>query len=105
MCLLAIKFPICMRNIIVTTREIATIAFFDTGCLLLIVYCFLFGQKSTYLESGQGRARAGKIFQLGVLPPMPPGFVAAVDQSFLPAIQLLGGGGGRKAKTQRLDGA
>ena len=45
MCLLAIKFPICMRKIIVTMRKIATITFVDTDCLMVTVYCFLFGQK------------------------------------------------------------
>ena len=53
MCLLAIGFPICMRKIIVTMWKIATITFLDTGCLMLIFYCFLFGQKSTYLVGGQ----------------------------------------------------
>ena len=57
MCLLASKFPLCMGKIIVTMRKIATITFFDTGCLMLIVYCFLFGQKSIYLVAGQRRAK------------------------------------------------
>ena len=57
MCLLAIKFPICMRRVIGVMRKIATITFLDTSCLMLIFYCFLFGQKSKYSMGGQGRAK------------------------------------------------
>ena len=74
MCLLATKFPICRRKIIVTMWKIATIAFLDTGCLMLILYDFLFEQKSKYLVGWQGRAG---FFHWGVPPLMPPTFVAA----------------------------
>ena len=57
MCLLALKFPLCMRKIIVTMRKIATITFLDTDCLMLIFYCFHFRQKSLYLVGGHGRAK------------------------------------------------
>ena len=50
MCLLAIKFPIRIRNIIVTLQKLATITFLDTGCLVSIFYCFLFGKKSMYFR-------------------------------------------------------
>ena len=53
----ASKFPICMRKIIVTIRKIATNTFLDTGCLTLIVYCFLLEQKSKYLVGGEGRVK------------------------------------------------
>ena len=69
---LAIKFPICMRKVIATMRKVANITILDTGCLMSIFYCFLFGQKSIYLVGGHG----GKIFRLRTLPPMPPDFVA-----------------------------
>ena len=45
--------------------EIATIAFLDTGCLMLIFYCCLFGQKSKYR---QGWA---KFFDWGHCPHVP----------------------------------
>ena len=72
--LLAIKFFIYMRKIIVTMWKIATDTFLDTGCLMLILDGFLFGQKSVYLVGGQGRA---KFFDWGHYP-MPPGFMAAL---------------------------
>ena len=75
----AIKFPTCMRKIIVTMRKIATNTFLDTGCLPLIVYCFLFEQKSKYLNKS-GWGRASKIFRLGALPPAAPGFLAAAPR-------------------------
>ena len=56
-----------------TMRKIATIIFLDTGCLILSVYCFLFGQKSIYFVGRQGWA---KFFDWQTLPPMSPGFVA-----------------------------
>ena len=59
MCLLAVRFPICMRKIVVTMQKIATIPFFDTGCLMLIFYRFLFGQKSNYLVGGQNFSTGG----------------------------------------------
>ena len=73
MCLLAIKFPICVRKIILTMRKIAAITFLDTGCLMSIFYCFLFGQMSKNLVGGEGRA---KVFDWGTAP-MPTGFVVA----------------------------
>ena len=67
MCLLAIKSPIGIRKIIVTQQKIAIITFPDTGFPMSIFHCLLFGQKWG----------GGKIFNLGVLSPMLPGFVAA----------------------------
>ena len=49
MCLLAVKFPICKRKIIVNMWKIATITFLDTGCLVLIVYCFLGGLGKAFM--------------------------------------------------------
>ena len=54
MCLLVIKFPICMRQIIMTMQKIDTIAFLYIGCLMLLFYCYLFGQKHSV-----GRGRTG----------------------------------------------
>ena len=53
--------------------EIATITFLDTGCLMFIVYCFLFGQRSICVAGGQGLA---KFFDWRGTAPMPPGFIA-----------------------------
>ena len=50
---------------IVTMQKIATIAFLDTGCLTLTIYCFLFGQKSIYLVGGQN-------FSIGATVPNAP---------------------------------
>ena len=57
MCLLAIRFPTCMREVVVTMWRIATIAFLYTGCLMLIFYCLLFRQKSVYLVERQGQVK------------------------------------------------
>ena len=69
MCLLAIKFPLCMRKIMGNMREIATITFLDTGCLMSIVYCFLSGQKSIYLVGGQGRTKFSDCRGTAHMPP------------------------------------
>ena len=48
------------EKIIVTMRKIATtIAFLDTGCLMLVFYCSLFGQRPKYLEVGQNFSTGG----------------------------------------------
>ena len=54
-----------------TLQKIATITFLDTSCLMSNFTVFFLDKKHIF----SGRARAGKIFQLGALPPMPPGFV------------------------------
>ena len=59
MFLLATEFPTCMRKIIVTMcivtmGKIATIAFLDTGSLLLMFYYFLFGQSQYVYWAGKG---------------------------------------------------
>ena len=74
--LLAIKVPIGIREITVILQKIATNTFLDAGCLMSIVYLFLFGLKSIHLVSGQGRSRAGKggqNFSTGAIPPKSPG--------------------------------
>ena len=51
-----------------TLQKIATITFLDTSCLMSNFTVFFLDKKLIF----SGRARAGKIFQLGALPPMPP---------------------------------
>ena len=64
MCLLAIKFPLGIRKIIVTLQKVATNTFLDTDCLLSTTY-FSFWTKVNIFS---GWVRADKMFELGTLP-------------------------------------